>query len=72
MSLPAAAAAAAEGGCPGLQIAVLGLREAGSEIASDLVAAGAQVRGYDPRPDRSAPQGARDCRQRLPERSGPT
>jgi 3-hydroxyisobutyrate dehydrogenase-like beta-hydroxyacid dehydrogenase len=30
-------------------IAVLGLGEAGSEIARDLVAAGADVRGYDPR-----------------------
>jgi 3-hydroxyisobutyrate dehydrogenase-like beta-hydroxyacid dehydrogenase len=33
-----------------VQIAVLGLGEAGSEIARDLVAAGADVRGYDPRP----------------------
>jgi 3-hydroxyisobutyrate dehydrogenase-like beta-hydroxyacid dehydrogenase len=33
-----------------LRIAVLGLGEAGSEIARDLVAAGADVRGYDPRP----------------------
>ncbi len=32
------------------RIAVLGLGEAGSEIARDLVAAGADVRGYDPRP----------------------
>jgi 3-hydroxyisobutyrate dehydrogenase-like beta-hydroxyacid dehydrogenase len=31
-----------------LRIAVLGLGEAGSEIARDLVAAGADVRGYDP------------------------
>jgi 3-hydroxyisobutyrate dehydrogenase-like beta-hydroxyacid dehydrogenase len=31
-----------------LGIAVLGLGEAGSEIAKDLVAAGADVRGYDP------------------------
>ncbi|SFL45504.1 DUF1932 domain-containing protein [Geodermatophilus ruber] len=30
-------------------IALLGLGEAGSEIARDLVAAGADVRGYDPR-----------------------
>src|ERR1700689_2605461 len=29
-------------------IAVLGLGEAGSAIAADLVAAGVQVRGYDP------------------------
>jgi 3-hydroxyisobutyrate dehydrogenase-like beta-hydroxyacid dehydrogenase len=32
-----------------LRVAVLGLGEAGSEIARDLVAAGADVRGYDPR-----------------------
>jgi 3-hydroxyisobutyrate dehydrogenase-like beta-hydroxyacid dehydrogenase len=31
-----------------LRIAVLGLGEAGSEIARDLVAAGADVRGFDP------------------------
>jgi 3-hydroxyisobutyrate dehydrogenase-like beta-hydroxyacid dehydrogenase len=31
------------------RIAVLGLGEAGGEIARDLVAAGADVRGYDPR-----------------------
>jgi 3-hydroxyisobutyrate dehydrogenase-like beta-hydroxyacid dehydrogenase len=31
-----------------IHIAVLGLGEAGSEIAGDLVAAGARVRGYDP------------------------
>ena len=30
-------------------IAVLGLGEAGSLLARDLVAAGAAVRGYDPR-----------------------
>jgi 3-hydroxyisobutyrate dehydrogenase-like beta-hydroxyacid dehydrogenase len=34
---------------PGLIIAVLGLGEAGSLIARDLVAAGATVRGYDPK-----------------------
>ena len=33
---------------PSLTIAVLGLGEAGSEIARDLVAAGAVARGYDP------------------------
>ncbi|MDL5156036.1 NAD(P)-dependent oxidoreductase [Actinomycetospora termitidis] len=33
----------------GLRIAVLGLGEAGGEIARDLVAAGADVRGFDPR-----------------------
>ncbi len=32
-----------------LRVAVLGLGEAGSEIARDLVAAGADVRGYDPK-----------------------
>ena len=31
-----------------VRIAILGLGEAGSEIARDLVAAGADVRGYDP------------------------
>ncbi len=30
-------------------VAVLGLGEAGSQIARDLVAAGADVRGYDPK-----------------------
>jgi 3-hydroxyisobutyrate dehydrogenase-like beta-hydroxyacid dehydrogenase len=33
-----------------VRIAVLGLGEAGSEISRDLVAAGADVRGYDPEP----------------------
>jgi 3-hydroxyisobutyrate dehydrogenase-like beta-hydroxyacid dehydrogenase len=33
-----------------VRIAVLGLGEAGSLIARDLVAAGADVRGYDPKP----------------------
>ncbi|WP_138758889.1 NAD(P)-dependent oxidoreductase [Modestobacter altitudinis] len=32
-----------------LRVALLGLGEAGSEIGRDLVAAGADVRGYDPR-----------------------
>jgi NAD binding domain of 6-phosphogluconate dehydrogenase len=32
-----------------VRIALLGLGEAGSEIAADLVAAGADVRGYDPK-----------------------
>lgn len=32
-----------------LRVAVLGLGEAGAEIAADLVAAGADVRGYDPK-----------------------
>jgi 3-hydroxyisobutyrate dehydrogenase-like beta-hydroxyacid dehydrogenase len=38
-----------------LRVAVLGLGEAGSEIARDLVAAGADVRGYDPKV--SSPEG---------------
>jgi 3-hydroxyisobutyrate dehydrogenase-like beta-hydroxyacid dehydrogenase len=33
-----------------VRVAVLGLGEAGAEIARDLRAAGADVRGYDPRP----------------------
>ncbi len=33
-----------------LRIGVLGLGEAGSEFSRDLVAAGADVRGYDPKP----------------------
>jgi 3-hydroxyisobutyrate dehydrogenase-like beta-hydroxyacid dehydrogenase len=32
-----------------VRVALLGLGEAGSEIATDLVAAGADVRGYDPK-----------------------
>ncbi|NMO91723.1 DUF1932 domain-containing protein [Actinomycetospora sp. TBRC 11914] len=32
-----------------LRVALLGLGEAGSDIAADLVAAGADVRGYDPK-----------------------
>lgn len=35
-------------GLSGLRVAVFGLGEAGSAIAADLVAAGADVRGYDP------------------------
>jgi 3-hydroxyisobutyrate dehydrogenase-like beta-hydroxyacid dehydrogenase len=38
-----------EPGAPGVVIAVLGLGEAGSQIAADLCAAGAVVRGFDPR-----------------------
>jgi 3-hydroxyisobutyrate dehydrogenase-like beta-hydroxyacid dehydrogenase len=38
-----------ERGAPGVVIAVLGLGEAGSRIAADLSAAGAVVRGFDPR-----------------------
>jgi 3-hydroxyisobutyrate dehydrogenase-like beta-hydroxyacid dehydrogenase len=38
-----------EPGVPGVVIAVLGLGEAGSRIAADLSAAGAVVRGFDPR-----------------------
>ncbi|MFJ3799851.1 DUF1932 domain-containing protein [Streptomyces sp. NPDC090088] len=36
-------------GTEGLRVAVLGLGEAGGAIADDLAAAGARVRGYDPR-----------------------
>jgi 3-hydroxyisobutyrate dehydrogenase-like beta-hydroxyacid dehydrogenase len=36
-------------GAPDIVIAVLGLGEAGSQIAADLCAAGAVVRGFDPR-----------------------
>jgi 3-hydroxyisobutyrate dehydrogenase-like beta-hydroxyacid dehydrogenase len=36
-------------GGPATVVAVLGLGEAGSQIAADLVAAGAVVRGFDPR-----------------------
>jgi 3-hydroxyisobutyrate dehydrogenase-like beta-hydroxyacid dehydrogenase len=42
--------------------AVLGLGEAGTEIARDLLAGGAAVRGFDPRPDRPPPAGATRCR----------
>jgi 3-hydroxyisobutyrate dehydrogenase-like beta-hydroxyacid dehydrogenase len=38
-------------------IAVLGLGEAGSAIAADLAAAGIAVRGFDPAPGVSAPEG---------------
>ncbi|GAA2337692.1 DUF1932 domain-containing protein [Dactylosporangium salmoneum] len=41
-------------------IAVLGLGEAGGRFAADLVAAGAQVRGYDPRV--AAPRGVHPAR----------
>ncbi len=37
------------------RVAVLGLGEAGGRIASDLVAAGVEVRGYDPDPARDVP-----------------
>jgi 3-hydroxyisobutyrate dehydrogenase-like beta-hydroxyacid dehydrogenase len=40
------------------RVAVLGLGEAGTEIASDLVAAGAAVSGFDPR--RPAPAGVQE------------
>ncbi|MFC7260607.1 hypothetical protein [Streptomyces lutosisoli] len=42
----------------GPRIAVLGLGEAGGAIAGDLVAAGARVRGYDPKVP--APPGVMD------------
>jgi len=38
----------------GLVIAVLGLGEAGRALVADLTAGGADVRGWDPRPDRGA------------------
>ncbi|WP_213450631.1 NAD(P)-dependent oxidoreductase [Rhizomonospora bruguierae] len=41
-------------------VAVLGLGEAGGEIARDLVRAGAEVRGYDPAV--GAPEGVTGCR----------
>lgn len=44
-----------------LRVAVLGLGEAGGEISADLVKGGAEVRAYDPRPDRPAPPGALAC-----------
>jgi 3-hydroxyisobutyrate dehydrogenase-like beta-hydroxyacid dehydrogenase len=37
------------------RVALLGLGEAGSRLAADLVAAGVQVRGYDPDPGREVP-----------------
>jgi 3-hydroxyisobutyrate dehydrogenase-like beta-hydroxyacid dehydrogenase len=37
------------------RVAVLGLGEAGSRIAADLVAAGVEVRGFDPDPARHVP-----------------
>ncbi|MBT0768281.1 NAD(P)-dependent oxidoreductase [Kineosporia sp. J2-2] len=40
-------------------VALLGLGEAGSAIATDLVAAGATVRGYDPRVRSAGPAGVR-------------
>ncbi|MQY20628.1 NAD(P)-dependent oxidoreductase [Nocardia macrotermitis] len=42
-----------------LRVAVLGFGEAGTEFARDLVALGADVRGFDPKV--SAPQGVREC-----------
>ncbi|MGE0702080.1 MAG: DUF1932 domain-containing protein [Hyphomicrobiaceae bacterium] len=45
---------------PGVTIAVLGLGEAGSAFATDLVRAGAQVRGYDPA-DVATPDGVVRC-----------
>jgi 3-hydroxyisobutyrate dehydrogenase-like beta-hydroxyacid dehydrogenase len=42
-------------------VGVLGLGEAGSAIAADLVAAGAFVRGFDPRVPASAVPGVQDC-----------
>jgi 3-hydroxyisobutyrate dehydrogenase-like beta-hydroxyacid dehydrogenase len=47
-----------------LTVAVLGLGEAGSLIASDLARAGVRVRGYDPIPERSA-DGIERCQTPL-------
>ncbi|MQA95830.1 MAG: DUF1932 domain-containing protein [Streptosporangiales bacterium] len=44
-------------GPDGISVAVLGLGEAGGAIATDLVAAGVTVRGYDPAPEVQAPAG---------------
>lgn len=41
------------------RVALLGLGEAGSRLAADLVAAGMEVRGYDPDPDRDVPSVSR-------------
>jgi 3-hydroxyisobutyrate dehydrogenase-like beta-hydroxyacid dehydrogenase len=49
-------------------VAVLGLGEAGSLLAADLVAAGARVRGYDPAVE--APAGVIDCRDHFDAVSG--
>ncbi|WP_243095068.1 NAD(P)-binding domain-containing protein [Thermus thalpophilus] len=38
-----------------LRVAVLGLGEAGSALASDLLQAGAEVVGYDPVPEKDVP-----------------
>ncbi|WP_019927663.1 NAD(P)-dependent oxidoreductase [Nocardia sp. BMG111209] len=54
--MPGNAVDAAADGAP-LRVAVLGLGEAGSAFARDLVAAGADVRGYDPKA--AAPAGVR-------------
>ena len=49
-----------------VRIALLGLGEAGSEIAADLVAAGADVRGYDPKASRSDRRASRAATRRTP------
>jgi 3-hydroxyisobutyrate dehydrogenase-like beta-hydroxyacid dehydrogenase len=42
------------------RVAILGLGEAGGRLASDLAAAGVDVRGYDPDPGRDVPSIARE------------
>jgi 3-hydroxyisobutyrate dehydrogenase-like beta-hydroxyacid dehydrogenase len=37
------------------RVALLGLGEAGGRLATDLVAAGVEVQGYDPDPGRDVP-----------------
>jgi 3-hydroxyisobutyrate dehydrogenase-like beta-hydroxyacid dehydrogenase len=50
----------ARGPGDGLRVAVLGLGEAGAEIAADLVSTGADVAGWDPDPSRRI-DGVRRC-----------
>lgn len=49
---------------------VLGLGEAGHEIARDLLAGGAAVRAFDPRGDRPPPEGAIPCRDEAEAAAG--
>lgn len=53
-----------------ITVAVLGLGEAGGEIARDLLAAGADVRAFDPRADRPAPAGATGCNSEADAAAG--
>ncbi|HLI54589.1 MAG TPA: DUF1932 domain-containing protein [Acidimicrobiales bacterium] len=54
----------------GVTFAVLGLGEAGGEMARDLLASGAVVRAFDPRPDRPPPPGALPCRDEADASTG--